>query len=210
MKRFVSALNDKFFGLLGFVLALAIVALLFYLLYWVMATLLSLSEKERAPILAAMLTVIGSIVVLLVAKSHERSKQVDEERRGKLAEVYAECLEVLFAKLSEMSEARSEQQKKKIVNEINKWLRQSMLWGSDQFVKQLSVTLEGIRVMAETNAPFTDDGFRAMFGTLVLTMRKDLGHKNQVLTEDDVLTLMIADWHHHKAPRELPESSKQP
>jgi len=149
---------------------------------------MSLQKEVAAAIIAAMATVIVSVISIMVAKYYERKLVIEQEIRQRKIPMYEEFIAFLFTVLMSDKTGETKPSEQEMMAFFNKFTQKITIWGSDE------VLLEWSRYrQASVDNPddVTNTLFR--FEQLLLAIRKDTGHSNTNINRGDILRLFIND-----------------
>jgi len=173
----------------GAIVILVIIASgILYTLYSFWQLLMSLQKEVAAAIIAAMATVIVSVISIMVAKYYERKLVIEQEIRQRKIPMYEEFIAFLFTVLMSDKTGETKPSEQEMMAFFNKFTQKITIWGSDE------VLLEWSRYrQASVDNPddVTNTLFR--FEQLLLAIRKDTGHSNTNINRGDILRLFIND-----------------
>lgn len=179
---------------LSAILALALLAALGYGVFVAVRAavdvLASLDSDIAVAIIAAAATALVSVLSIVLGKAYESRALVRREHREKKIPVYEDLIRFMFRILmgAKTGNAPTEQEMLEFMSDFNQRI---MVWGSDSV---LAAWVEWRRA-ATNEAAVKDDPMSLMllYEQLILTIRRDLGHKNSNLGTGDVLALFIND-----------------
>lgn len=177
------------------VLSLILVAILAHRLFsWIMATI---DEQILAAIITGAFTIFVTAISILVAKNFEHKKQIEQQIRLKKLPIYEDFLEFWFKILLENKTGKKVSQRE-MANFFAEFTQKIIVWGSDEFIKDYG-KFRDLFPTEETNKRDNSDVMTAFEG-LLLSIRKDTGHKNKNIKHRDLLRLFVTDL--HKIPDE--------
>lgn len=181
--------------LLGVVIIIALLVGVGFLVLGVWKVFKGLQKEVAAALIAASATILVSVLSVVGAKYYERKKAIEQEIREKKIPIYSEFVEFLF-KLFLGEKASGQQMKEKDMEKFFMTFTQKIIvWGSDEVVSKYS---RYRRLLINYN-PNDDKTFGAMFEleNLLLSIRKDIGHKSKKVNKGDLLGLFINDVDKH-------------
>ncbi|ADU29406.1 hypothetical protein [Evansella cellulosilytica] len=172
-------------GLLGF----GIIGLILYagysLVTWIIYTI---DPQIAAAILTGGFTILLSAITIVISRNYESKQKIKEENRMKKIPVYDEFLKFMFRVLDPNDNVK-DIEIKKFAKKFNPDL---LIWGSSDVVQKYSE----YRYAAVSNLKNENrdkiNKFKE-FETLLLSIRKDLGHKDKNVRENDFLRVFIND-----------------
>lgn len=150
------------------------------------------SDVAKAVIAGAVAIVIA-IITQAFAKWYEQRVSILKEHRDKKIPIYEELISFFFSILSAEKLGKKPPSEKEIIDFLNKFTQKLIVWGSDEVIAKYK-SFRNASIEAATN-PQENMGVASLlkFETLLLAIRKDLGHKNNGLKRGDVLALHIND-----------------
>lgn len=153
-----------------------------------------LNPTVAAGILAAVTTVIVSVVSVLVSKHLEQRNNVLTELREKKAPVYEELLEFIFRVLNGEKMGLTPLTEAELVAKYSGITQRLIVWGSDDAVKAMNKFRRySLNVGADNKA--STALMMLSVEEMFLVVRKDLGHSNKGLAPGTILGIFINDWH---------------
>lgn len=174
------------FGVALLGLAIFIIFKVFQFLWKIFA---EVNPTVGAGIVAATATVIVSVVSVLVAKRLEQKSLVIREHRERKTPIYEEIVKLIFRfAFSEKIglEALTEQE---LIKKMA-WITENLvIWGSDD----LLLAWSKFRKFSTQSEEIPN--FQVLFEveSLLLAIRKDLGHSNKGIKRGEILGLFIND-----------------
>lgn len=152
---------------------------------------IQLNPTVAAGLLAAVATVLVSVVSVLYAKHLEQRLALRKEHREKKIPVYEDLIAFIFKVLySVKPEGKSSMSTKEMIDTHSKLTQKAIVWASDDVVQafhrfriaSLSAETDKVRVALAVE-------------NLFLAIRRDLGHENKNLHTGQLLQLFINDLH---------------
>lgn len=139
-------------------------------------------------IIAAVTTAIVSVITLIIGKTYERRKIIEQQIRNKKIAMYDEFVEMWFRFLRDMTDGKPTPESE-MIDFFHSFNRKLLLWGSDEVLAKWS---NYRRHFTDNN---TTGGPQSLFDfeDLLLTIRKDTGHKNKNIKKGDLLGLFVND-----------------
>ena len=158
------------------------------LINYLIEVLTSLQKEVAAAIIAAMATIIVSILSITIGKYYERKMVIEKELREQKIPMYEDFIKFLFdLLLSDKVEGKQMTQGEMIVF-FNEFTQRLIVWGSDEVVSQWS----NYRRKISQNPTDTKTSMFEL-ERLLLVIRKDAGHKNKNIHQGGLLSLFIND-----------------
>ena len=149
----------------------------------------SLQKEVSAAIVAAMATIIVSILSITIGKYYERKRIIEKELREKKIPMYEEFIEFYFNLLMSKEMTGKEMTEKEMLEFFNKFTQKLTVWGSDDVVSLWS----NFRRISIKKQDRNTMEYMFEFEKLLLEIRKDTGHKSKKIKKGDLLGLFIND-----------------
>jgi uncharacterized membrane protein (DUF485 family) len=148
-----------------------------------------LQKEVAAALIVASATIVVSVITVIVAKYYERKRSIELEHRNKKIPMYEEFVEFLFKILMNEKLQGKQITEEEMMRFITIFTQKLIVWGSDDVVTHWS---KYKKIYAKEDTP---DAMLGMFQMekLLLSIRKDTGHKNKSLKKGDILGLFIND-----------------
>lgn len=142
-----------------------------------------------APIIAGSFTVFVTTISVVLLKNKEKKQQIEQQHQLKKIPVYEEFLDFWFKVLltKQTGVVVSEQEMFIFFSEFTQKL---ILWGSDDVIFEYAEFRDIFSDVTEGNTTLKT---LYKFEKLLLSIRKDVGHKNIGMKEKDILRLFIND-----------------
>ena len=182
--------HPKWNTFFGFMLLIALMAGGYFLLRFLgrklidfINLLITASSKLDAVIIVALITAAVTIISGVVSKIIDFKQKRREYLSQKKEEPYAEFINVYF-KMQEKVSKKEIYLPDEMFNDIQKFQKKLMLWGSNRVVK----------AWIEYRANAGTDGMNALFymEKILYAIRKDMGYKN--LGKGKLLSMTINDF----------------
>lgn len=194
-------IREYFFAVIG----LIIIIVLIYLLYIFARKLAGWFTGLDNDVAIAIITMSGAVLLsflsLAYSKYYELRLEIRKEHNNKKIPIYEKLIklyfQVLFAKKAG-EKPPSQQDMVKVQNDITQGL---IIWASDDVIKLYSEFLDKSRKMDESEPDVT---IMYIFEKFLLTLRKDLGHKDKKLAEGEILRLFLTDISLGRSPSSRP------
>jgi len=183
-------INQILVVLLGFILLAAICYGVFIFMRAAMRILTSLNSDIAVAIIAAAATVFVSVLSIVLGKAYESRIIIQKEHREKKIPVYEDLIKFMFRIL--MGEKTNDKPtEQEIIDFMSHFTQRIMVWGSDDVL----VAWVKCRRAAIDEEDIKKNPMKLMilYENLILTIRRDLGHKNKNIGEGDVLALFVND-----------------
>lgn len=174
--------------ILGIAIILGLIYGLYLLFSYLFGLVLSLQKEVAAAIIAAMSTIIVSVLSITIGKYYERKMIIEQELREKKIPIYEEFIEFYFKLLMSSKFKGEKMSEKEMTKFFMKFTQKLTVWGSDDVVYQWSKIRR--KIIENRNNP--KDNILEL-EKLLLAIRKDTGHKNKYLNQGDLLGLFIND-----------------
>jgi hypothetical protein len=177
--------------LLGFVLLIGLLLCGYFIIRQLWISLTSLEPEMAAPILTFGGTVIAAVIAIVIGRSYDRKLEIESKQREKKIEIYESFLEVWFNKL--MNESKNVK-KNEIIDEeflayIGTFASKLILWGSENVINSYN----SFRYTSLNTELHSNKTILQKFEELLLEIRKEIGHTNKKLEDNDLLRLFIND-----------------
>ncbi len=146
-------------------------------------TLIDVSSKLDAVIIVALITALVTIVSGIVSKIVDYKQKRREYLSQKREEPYAEFINVYY-KMQEKVSKNEEYQPDEMFEDIQKFQKKLMLWGSNRVVK----------AWIDFRTKTLPDGSNVLFymERMLYAIRKDIGYRN--LGKGELLSMSINDF----------------
>lgn len=152
--------------------------------------LASLDSDIAVAIIAAAATAFVSVLSIVLGKAYEARALIRREHREKKTPVYEDLIKFMFRILmgTKTGDTPTEKEMLDFMSDFNQRI---MVWGSDDV---LAAWVKWRR-MAVNEEELKANPIKLMllYEQLILTIRRDLGHKNNNLGAGDVLALFVND-----------------
>jgi len=149
-----------------------------------------LNHEVEAAIVAALGTVVVTLVSVLLSRFFERRSAVERVQQERRMPVYEEFITGLLEVLAKGAKDPAEVPTDEGVRVLEKFTQTVMVWGSDDVIRTWGQYRYALRA-AKTEEERTELTYE--LERLFLTLRRDLGHKNRKLVRGDLLKLFIND-----------------
>lgn len=178
------------------VIALGLIAGFGYFIYRVFELVLAKLDVLDPNIVVALIAGAVTIVGYFVTRYLERSRLIEQQIREQKLPTYEEFMEFMFSIFQQTKsgdDISNDEDLQKFFWNMNK---KSILWLSDRSLKSYSRWKSQSIAQANSGVHSKEVSIELMrsFGRLLLDFRKDIGHDNKGLTEEDVLSMFINDW----------------
>ena len=177
-------------GLLGLVLLGAIGYGLFVAVRAAVKVLASLDSDIAVAIIAAAATAFVSVLSIVLGKAFESRSVLRREHRERKIPVYEDLIKFMFRILmgSKTGEVPTEKEMLEFMSDFNQRI---MVWGADDVLASWVRWRRAATDPADLKAhPMK---LMLLYEKVILTIRRDLGHKNKNLHTGDILALFIND-----------------
>jgi len=157
-------------------------------LLWIAAVaLLALPRELSASLIAAG----GGLVLVLYTKRQEQKSNIDLELRKQKVPVYQDFFDFLFGKM--LAGGGKSATPDEMLEFLRGWTPKIMIWGSDDIIREYS---NWRRVVQQPVADADEAAVRSLISvcSLVLAVRRDLGHTNKDIDTDTLARLFIKDY----------------
>jgi hypothetical protein len=156
--------------------------------FW--SAFIQLNPTIAAGLLAAVATVLVSVVSVLYAKHLEQKLTIRREHREKKIPVYEDLIAFIFRVMYSYKDGSSSMPAEEMIETHSRLTQKAIIWASDDVIK----AFHKFRV-ASLEADTNKLGIALAVEELFLAIRRDLGHKNRGLYTGQLLRLFINDLH---------------
>ena len=147
------------------------------------------SDTAKAFVVAAT-TIVTSVLALLVSRYFERRRALDEQHRLRKIPIYEDFMRYWFSLLLS-DETHPAPTPEETHDFLAGFTQQLIVWGSDRVLKEWSGLMRKFREIDDPENVSPDLMFS--FERMLLTLRRDLGHRNKGLERKDLLRLFTTD-----------------
>lgn len=181
-------MKKTFNFILGVILIIGIGCGVYSVIDYLIEILTSLQKEVAAAIVAAMATIIVSILSITIGKYYERKMIIEKELREEKIPMYEKFINFLFNLLLSNKVEGKEMTQDEMTAFFNEFTQKLIVWGSDNVVSQWSNYRRII-----TQYPTDTKTNMLELEKLLLAIRKDTGHKNKNIYQGALLALFIND-----------------
>ena len=154
---------------------------------WIIITLFG--EIRQAP--WQFLTILIALLGALITFAGNLQIQIRNEQREKKIEIYEKIIHFFFEIIFAIQSGRQQKTEEQIVEFLIEATPTLILWSSDDV---LSCFIAFRRSAINSNQEgFNQNLIIGLFGKLILSIRKDLGHQNKNLNELSILSTFVND-----------------
>ena len=174
---------------LGLTLLVAAVIVLFagsFLLGWFS----TLQREVATAIVAGFVAVIVSIVSVVLSKSYDRKREIEQAQRANKAEIYEALLKFVFGHVFMAQHPDQAPSDAEGFDFFNRFTQRVIVWGSDDVLRQFSKWKFSMNDSDPNAVVFEME-------KLLFAIRKDMGHKNAGLRRGDILRIFTPDIERH-------------
>jgi hypothetical protein len=179
---------------------LVLVALIFFVflfiasIAWAMASIFGLPKELVAAIIAAMLTVGGSVGGLIWSHRDDRKKEREQKIREHNTSLYAEFMEISVHAAMNVPPGKKKPGVEEIMAFGYDWIPKMLVWGSAAAIKGYLAWRNATVVRPATTTPKQPlpTSLRATLHFFRI-LRADLGHDDHTLTNRDLISVIIND-----------------
>lgn len=187
--------NNSFSVIIGLIAILAIG----YFAYKLIVLIFEKTDKLDANVIVAVLAGTFTVLGYFITRYLERSKLIEQQIREQKLPIYVEFIDFVFKifEQTKNNQAIDSDELEKFYWNLN---RKSILWLSDKSLKSYIDWKNQIIQYSEieNNSSESTTKMLLAFEKLLLDFRKDIGHKNEGISNGDILTIFINDWHKYK------------
>jgi hypothetical protein len=150
----------------------------------------SLDSDIAVAIIAAAATVFVSVLSIVLGKAYESRALDRREHREKKIPVYEDLIKFMFRILMGVKTGDTPTEKE-MLDFMSDFNQRIMVWGSDDV---LAAWVQWRRTAtSEADVKANPMKLMLLYEQLILTIRRDLGHRNKNLDTGDVLALFVND-----------------
>ena len=150
--------------------------------------LVSINTDIAVAIIAGSVTIFVSVISVLFSKHLENNAFLRNGLREKKVPVYEEIMEIIFEIIYFQPNEKSKQLPDSTKTKITGFVPKLITWGSDSVTKSFSEFRE-----VALNKQRDNSAMAKALASLMLEMRKDLGHCNEGLSHESILRIFIND-----------------
>lgn len=184
--------QDKKQMALGFALLGAILYGGYLLIAKLWSIFSTVAPKLAVGIVAASATVIVSLISVLVSKHLERKAQILAHLREKKVPTYEKIINFIFSLTFAEKLGKKQPTEKEMIKFMAEVTQELVIWGSDEMID----AFYKFRMKSIDNANGAQQEPNEILFTvesLLLAIRKDLGHKNKNMPKGKLLGLFVND-----------------
>jgi hypothetical protein len=165
----------------SFLVGIAALAGTFYVFYrlvaFLIATLYALNPSVSGPVVAAVLAIIGSVLVSVIGKYLEKTLAVEAAFREKRLRTYSEFIVMFYGMGSKSSEDYSDK-----LREINK---EMILWAGPDLLRAY------VKFFRQAAKDSKSGKMFLLLEDFLKAIRIDLGHSNNRIVQGEILSLVV-------------------
>src|SRR5450759_428245 len=175
---------------LGVVVGVIVLAGAAIALVWLSVQILHFLTGVRSDVLVAVVTVLGGVISVLVARLFEASNERQARLREKKVPVYESFLEAIVGQMlaiGKMDGGPTAEATQQVADQLTKLTPPLIIWASDDVLREWS--------RYRRQDLLSGDALRAVIRLerVLKAIRRDLGHRNSGLKVGDVLGTYIND-----------------
>ncbi|MFC5732187.1 hypothetical protein [Cytobacillus gottheilii] len=185
MKNFINII-------LGLTLIVGMFVGAFKFLNWVISQIISIDPRISAALITGFLAVVAASLSITIPKYLEKKKEIEEQHRQQKIPAYQSLLNFIFNLLMGSKPGNKPMTEKEIIEFMSKFTQDLILWGSDDVIK----SYRNFRLYLINRTPkeeIDNHTYMELLEDLLLSLRKDMGHKNKSLERGELLSLFIND-----------------
>jgi hypothetical protein len=149
----------------------------------IMALLRALPDGLTGAVVTGGLAIFASTLTVVLARHHERQKELDSLYRDKKIEIYDEFLKRMFALFT--CDSSSEASNEDLVSFMREHHRKLVLWSGPKALHEFA------RWMTQCRTDAASARTLVQMEDFFLALREDLGHENKGLERGDLISLML-------------------
>lgn len=177
--------------ILGWMLVLAVISGVVYMLVRLVPVFLKLQPEVVAALIVTSGTVLVSVLSVLIAKRFERKAEVRREHITRKTEIYERHIEFWFGILFANKLGEKQPGEQELMRFFHDTIKDFVTWGGDRVLRAFS------RFRSLAAPPEKVEDAMAMllaFEDMLFEIRKDLGHSNSGLAKGDILGMFLKDY----------------
>ena len=177
--------------ILGWVLILALIGGVIYVLVRLVPVFLKLQPEVVAALIVTSGTVLVSVLSVLIAKRFERKAEIRREHITRKTEIYEHQIEAWFGVLFANKLGKKQASEQELMKFFQETIKDFVTWGGDSVLRSFS------RFRSLAAPPEKAEEAMAMllaFEDMLFEIRKDLGHSNASLAKGDLLRMFLTDY----------------
>lgn len=182
--------KNTIFAVIFILFILAVGVGLFYLFKLIWNSIIGLDNQIAIAIITASATVFVSVVSIIIGKSFENKRVIEQQNKLKKIDIYGYIVDSFFEffKKSKINSLNSETTKEELEKLGVKITKDLVLWGGRNVIK------EYVKFREFGKKPNKNDiSINFQFENFLYALRKDLGNSNINLVKGDLLKLYIID-----------------
>lgn len=177
------------------IFAIAFIAGLGFLLFKITQILISNLDKINANLFVAIIGASVTITGYFLTRYFERKKIVEIEIRNKKIPIYEEFFEFYF-KIMFQEKNKKEITTEEIISFFRNFNQKAIIWFPDEILKEYIDWKNNLTSFSNQNIELKD--LLLLQENFMKQIRKDIGHKNNVLKQWDISSLYINDLDKYK------------
>ena len=159
---------------------------------WGLFRILSgVSAETRAAVVAAVGTVVVTVLSVSMTKVFERQSQVEQALRASKIPLYEEFIRFWLGYLMQSKAGVPKVSDEDLQRFFHDSTQRIIVWGSDEVFREY-VAFRRVTIGSD-GSPAAIRAIAGSFGQLLLAIRKDVGHQNRGVTTADVLMTFLND-----------------
>lgn len=145
-------------------------------------------EIGQAPwqFLAILIALLGAVITF----AGNLNLQIRNEQRPRKVEIYEKVINFFFEVIFSQKSGHKQKTEQELVNFFIEITPDLILWGSDEVLRTY---IEYRQIASNKSLNSDSNASILLFGRLILSMRKDLGHQNNNLKELTILGAFVND-----------------
>lgn len=161
----------------------------YQLIFFLIDFLKSLQKEVAATIIAAMTTVIVSVISVTLGKYYERKMSIEQDQRKKKIEIYEKLIEFIF-RVVNSSKTKNEVSEKEMIKFFVEWNQAVVIWGSNNVIRKW--TSFRLQLIKASENPGKQNENLFELEKLLIAIRKDLGYYG-TFKKGELLSAFIND-----------------
>lgn len=190
-------MREKIQNIFVALISLGLIALvswgLFKVVIYFIELFSELSNAVAASIIAAIGTVLISVISVITTKYFDKKREIRKEHREKKIPVYEELISFMLKVILSKNIGKKPPNEHEITIFLMKFTEKIIIWGSDDVLKSYQFFREELIKTQQSSDKTSLTNVIFNFENLILEIRKDLGHKNKDIDKGDILSLFVND-----------------
>nr|WP_321239286.1 hypothetical protein [uncultured Tolumonas sp.] len=187
-----NSLNNKKQTIIGFILLSITIYICYLFITKIWSIFSSINPTLGAGLIAASGTIVVTLISVLVSKHLERKAHILSHLREKKVPTYEKIIEFIFRITFSEKIGKTQPTEAEMIKFMAEITQELVIWGSDEMID----AFYKFRMKSIENASGVQQSPHEILFTvesLLLAIRKDLGHQNKNMPKGKLLGLFIND-----------------